>query len=301
MASGLFALLDDIGSLMDDVALATKIATQKTAGILGDDLAVNAEKSVGFVSSRELPALWAISKGSLVNKAIIIPLVFLLNIFFPVAIKVILVIGGGFLAYEGAEKIIEYFFHRHSTKQTAQKKHQELKADDNSEKQKVLSAIRTDFILSLEIVIIALSTVLDKGLWLQIVTVLAVSLVATVGVYGIVALIVRMDDLGYKLIRKTSGKGLGFIIGRLLVVALPVVIKVLSVVGTVALLMVAGGLLLHNIPFMHHLTEFLPEIIASLLIGLVSGTIVFVGVWGIGRLVNIILKRKVTSNSAGQD
>ncbi len=290
MPSGLFALLDDIGALMDDVALATKVATQKTAGILGDDLAVNAEKSIGFVSSRELPVLWAITKGSLLNKVIIIPIVFVLNVFLPVAIIIVLMIGGGYLAYEGVEKIVEYFFHRkHKKKEPVQEVHEN---DTQSEKQKINSAIRTDFILSLEIVIIALSTVLDKELWLRIITVSAVALIATVGVYGIVALIVRMDDAGLKLISKTGGKGLGGWIGKVLVKSLPVIIKMLSVVGTIALLMVAGGLFLHNVAFLHHLFESFPEIVASLLIGLVVGVIVFFLVWIAKRLIASLVGRK---------
>src|SRR5690606_24960602 len=154
MASGIFAVLDDIAALMDDVAVATKVATRKTAAILGDDLAVNAEKATGFLASRELPVLWAITKGSILNKVIIVPLALLLNIFFPVAIKVILVLGGCFLAYEGVEKIVEYFFHRDKKGQEVIQQAQEDSA--NNEKVKVKSAIMTDFILSVEIVIIAL-------------------------------------------------------------------------------------------------------------------------------------------------
>lgn len=287
MASGFFALLDDIGALMDDVALATKVASQKTAGILGDDLAVNAEKSTGFVSSRELPVLWAISKGSFINKLIIIPIVFLLNIYLPIAIKITLMVGGAYLAYEGAEKIIEFFIHRHHHKE---KKEVEV-AITNSEKKKINDAIRTDFILSLEIVIIALSTVLEQPLWLRIATVSAVAVIATVGVYGIVALIVRMDDTGYKLMKRNGGKGFGGALGQLLVNALPVIIKLLSVVGTIALLMVAGGLFLHNVEYLHHLFENIPEFIASLIIGLGVGIVVFGIVSMVQRLLSLLKKQ----------
>lgn len=287
MASGFFALLDDIGALMDDVALATKVASQKTAGILGDDLAVNAEKSTGFVSSRELPVLWAISKGSFINKLIIIPIVFLLNVYLPIAIKITLMVGGAYLAYEGAEKIIEFFFHRHHHKE---KKEVEV-AITNSEKKKINDAIRTDFILSLEIVIIALSTVLEQPLWLRIATVSAVAVIATVGVYGIVALIVRMDDAGYKLMKRNGGKGFGGALGQLLVNALPVIIKLLSVVGTIALLMVAGGLFLHNVEYLHHLFENIPEFIASLIIGLGVGIVVFGIVSMVQRLLSLLKKQ----------
>ena len=152
MASGFFAILDDIAALMDDVAVASKIATQKTAGILGDDLAVNAEKSTGFVSSREIPVLWAITKGSFINKLIIVPIALLLNLFLPAAIKIILVLGGFYLAYEGVEKIVEYFFHKNEADHPVEV--EALQEDASTEKVKIKSAITTDFILSVEIVII---------------------------------------------------------------------------------------------------------------------------------------------------
>jgi len=287
MAAGFFALLDDIGTLMDDVALATKVASQKTAGILGDDLAVNAEKSTGFVSSRELPVLWAISKGSLVNKIIIIPVIFLLNIYLPIAITIILMVGGAYLAFEGVEKIMAYFFHikLHEHQEENLETTTSSLEDSEAEKKKVKDAIRTDFILSLEIVIIALSTVLQQPLWVRIVTVAIVALLATVGVYGIVALIVRMDDMGLKLIEKSGGKGILGKIGNLLVKALPVIVKILSIVGTIALLTVAGGLFLHNEKYLHHLLESFPSFLASISIGIAFGLVVFLVVWLIGKMV----------------
>ena len=203
MASGFFALLDDIATLMDDVVVMSKISTKKTAGILGDDLAVNAEKASGFVSSRELPVLWAISKGSFLNKLIILPLAFLLSAYYPPAVKVILVLGGLYLAYEGAEKIYEFFFHRKHKKKHIIHNAVEVSKEEvlKLEKQKIKSAIFTDFILSVEIVIIALGTVLEKPILTQILVVSIVAIIATVGVYGIVALIVRMDDLGLRLLK----------------------------------------------------------------------------------------------------
>lgn len=273
MASGFFAILDDIASLMDDVAITAKLATKKTAGILGDDLAVNAEKSTGFVSSREIPVLWAITKGSFLNKLIIVPIILLLNIFLPTAIIVILIIGGFYLAYEGVEKIIEYFFHKkHPSKQIVV---EEIQDDDKLEKTKIKSAITTDFILSIEIVIIALSTVLDKNLSLQILTLTAVSIIATIGVYGIVALVVRMDDFGFKLIEKSNKKGFLNTIGLLLVKALPVFIKAFSVIGTIALLLVAGGIFTHNIEYLHHIFSVWPAIIKDFIFGIIGGLIVF--------------------------
>ncbi len=272
MASGFFAILDDIAALMDDVAVATKVATRKTAGILGDDLAVNAEKATGFLSSRELPVLWAITKGSLINKLIIVPIALLLNAFFPAAIKIVLILGGLYLAYEGVEKIIEFVFHR---SKTGHEVIEEVKQDDSAaEEAKIKSAIATDFILSIEIVIIALGSVAEKTLTTQIATVAAVAILATIGVYGIVALIVRMDDTGFKLIKHSNNKGFLAVIGSLLVKSLPVIIRILAVVGTIALLLVAGGIFVHNIDFLHHLSPSIPTIINELMIGTVAGLLV---------------------------
>jgi predicted DNA repair protein MutK len=272
MASGFFAILDDIAALMDDVAITSKLATRKTAGILGDDLAVNAEKATGFLSSRELPVLWAITKGSFINKLIIIPVALLLSAFFPIAIKWILILGGFYLAYEGVEKIVEYFFH------SPKKAHEVIEEKEESadaEKTKIKSAVTTDFILSVEIVIIALGTVLDKSLTLQIITVSVVALLATVGVYGIVALIVRMDDAGYKLIKKSNDKGFLAGLGNVLVKGLPIIIKVLSVVGTIALILVSGGIFVHNIEYVHHLFPQLPDMLKEFIFGVIGGLLAF--------------------------
>jgi uncharacterized protein len=271
MAAGFFAILDDIGALMDDVAVTAKVAARKTTGILGDDLAVNAEKATGFLSSRELPVLWAITKGSLVNKLIIVPVALLLNVFFPVAVKIALVLGGFYLAYEGVEKIIEYLFHRSKAAHQVIKESEQN--DASAEKAKVKSAITTDFILSIEIVIIALGSVAEKGLAIQVITVSVVAFLATIGVYGIVAIIVRMDDAGYKLIKHAQNKGFFSVVGILLVKSLPVIIKLLSVVGTIALVLVSGGIFAHNIEYLHHLLPNLPSMIRELMIGLVAGLI----------------------------
>jgi predicted DNA repair protein MutK len=289
MASGFFALLDDIASLLDEVATMSKIATKKTAGILGDDLAVNAEKASGFASARELPVLWAIAKGSLLNKVIILPIAFLLSAFFPLAIIVILVLGGIYLAYEGAEKIYEYLFHK-------SEHHEIAVADDLSEstilaleKDKIKSAIVTDFILSVEIVIIALGTVLEQPLSNQIVVVSVVALLATVGVYGIVALIVRMDEFGLRLIQlSTKERSFSKFVGNLLVQALPKVIKSLAVIGTVALLLVAGGIFTHNIPFFHALFPSVPSSITEMILGLAIGLVTL----GLVELVKKLIGKK---------
>ncbi|MFV8224788.1 DUF808 domain-containing protein [Christiangramia aquimixticola] len=275
MASGFFALLDDIAALMDDVAVMGKVAGKKTAGILGDDLAVNAEKASGFLSSREIPVLWAITKGSFLNKLIILPIAFLLSAYLPTAVTVILVIGGLYLAYEGAEKIYEYLFpHKH---------HSEIQdLEDLSkeevlahEKEKIKSAILTDFILSVEIVIIALGTVTGEPIVTQIMVVSLIALVATVGVYGIVALIVRMDEFGAKLIDLNDrDDSFSDKVGKLLVNALPWVIKSLGIIGTIALLLVAGGIFTHNIHFLHGILENIPAIMVEFLIGLIVGIVV---------------------------
>lgn len=290
MASGLFALLDDVASLMDDVASMTKVAAKKTSGILGDDLAVNAEKASGFVPDRELPVLWAISKGSLINKLIILPVAFLLSAFAPMAVIAILVLGGLYLAYEGAEKILEMIFPHPKT-------HTEVDLEESitpeqvvaHEKKKIKSAITTDFILSVEIVIIALGTVVEKPLGTQIAVVSIIALIATVGVYGLVALIVRMDEFGYKLIAlNPEDNTLSDKIGRFLVNALPVLIRIIGFVGTIALLLVAGGIFTHNIELFHHLLPSWPGIIKDFLIGLGVGIVV---------LIPILIFKKIKTNS----
>ncbi|MNK64782.1 Inner membrane protein YedI [compost metagenome] len=292
MASGFFVLLDDIAAIMDDVAVMSKVAAKKTAGILGDDLAVNAEKASGFASSRELPVLWAISKGSLLNKIIILPIAFLLSAFLPIAIIIILVLGGLFLAYEGAEKIYEFIFpHKHDESEGITDEDLTEEQILVIEKGKIKSAIVTDFILSVEIVIIALGTVIEEPLTQQIVVTSIIALVATIGVYGIVALIVRMDEAGYKLIKfSKTEKSLSRFIGNLLVKALPLVIKALTVIGTIALLLVAGGIFVHYIPFFHHLSEEIkiPSIIKEFTVGLTLGLVVLLFV----NLFKMIFKKK---------
>lgn len=291
MASGFFAILDDIAALMDDVAVTSKIATKQTAGILGDDLAVNAEKATGFLSSREIPVLLKIMKGSFINKLIIVPIAFLLQVVYPPAIKFILILGGLYLAYEGVEKIIEYFFHRQKKGQEVMKEVEEPSMDGEvAEAAKVKSAITTDFILSIEIVIIALGTVLDKSLLIQIITVSIVSIIATVGVYGIVALIVRMDDAGYKLMKRSNEKGFFNSLGEILVKALPIVIKILGVVGTIALILVSGGIFDHNIDTLHHFLPTVPDMAKQFLYGTVAGLIMVPLVLG-GKKVYAMVKK----------
>lgn len=287
MASGFFALLDDIASLMDDVASMSKVAGKKTAGILGDDLAVNAEKASGFVSSREIPVLWAITKGSMLNKLIILPVAFLLSAYLPWAITWILILGGLYLAFEGAEKVWHFFFHR-GDKKEVKGSGQQLSKEQilDLEKKKIRSAIITDFILSVEIIIIAMSTVLDQPLEVQIGVVTIIALIATVGVYGIVALIVRMDDFGLRLIN-FNGEDDSFSdhLGRFMVAALPRVIRGLEVIGTLALLLVSGGIFVHNIHPIHELLHSLPPLLAEFLCGLVIGLLVMLLVKGVKKVI----------------
>lgn len=273
MASGFFAVFDDIAVLMDDVATMSKVATKKTAGILADDLAVNAEKASGFVSKRELPILWKITKGSLLNKLIILPVAFLLSAFYPPAIIGILLIGGVYLSYEGAHKIYDYFFHREKENKS---KVAELRKVNISEYEtkKIKAAILVDFILSVEIVIIALSTVTDEPLMVQVSSVTIVALLATVGVYGIVALLVRMDDFGYMLIAlNEEDNTFSDKVGKALVNILPIVIRSLTVIGTLAMILVGGGIFVHNIEYIHHLVHSLPSVLGEFVVGLAVGIV----------------------------
>ena len=292
--TGFFAILDDIAALMDDVALMAKFATKKTAGVLGDDLAVGAEKASSFRASRELPVLWAITKGSFLNKLLILPFAFLLSAFAPFLIIPILLIGGLYLSYEGVEKIVHVLFHK--------KKEQDEKIQFTSEeellvveKAKIRSTIITDFILSLEIIMIALGTVTEEPLLEQILVVSIVAIVATIGVYGIVALMVRMDDAGMKLIHSARGKSQFVkssfvVIGKGLVYSLPKLIKLLAVVGTLAMLLVGGGMFVHNVREIHDFLHALPIIIAELMMGLIVGFIAFIFVEAFKKIKKMLFQ-----------
>lgn len=273
MSGGFFALFDDIATLMDDVAVMGKVATKKTAGILGDDLAVNADKASGFPPSRELPVLWAITKGSFLNKVILLPIAFLLSAFAPYLIVPILMAGGVYLAFEGAEKVLEWIFHG---------KDQEEKEDEEDidsgdpielEKKKIDSAIITDFILSIEIVIIALGSVSGQPLSIQIPVVTMVAFLATIGVYALVALIVRLDDMGFALMKMRNEIEIAGLVGKALVSALPLVIRSLTIIGTLAMLLVAGGIFVHHIEALHDTLHMLPLFIAEIVTGFVIGVV----------------------------
>ena len=270
---GFFAVFDDIAMLLDDAAAMSKVATKKTAGILGDDLAVSAQQASGFASSREIPVLWAITKGSFRNKLIILPFAFLLSAFVPWIIIPILMLGGVYLAYEGAEKVYEYFYphekvHEKEFKIFSQEEALEI------EKEKIKSAIVTDFVLSVEIVIMALGTVMEQTIQIQIIAVSFVAVIATIGVYGTVTVLVRMDDLGFKLIEMGDKKSKILEgVGKILVQGLPKIIKLLTIVGTIAMLLVAGGIFVHNIHQLHDIVSGLPSLFAETAVGLVIGAI----------------------------
>ena len=249
MASSLLALLDDIASILDDVSVMTKVATKKTAGVLGDDLALNAAQVSGVRAERELPVVWAVAKGSVRNKLILVPAALAISAFLPWAVTPLLMIGGLFLCYEGVEKIAHRLLH--GSKEDAEHHAAHLVALARSreellavEQQKIRGAIRTDFILSAEIIVIALGTVADRALSVQVGVLVAVAALMTVGVYGLVAGIVKLDDLGLNLSRKASNALAAT--GRGILRAAPWLMKALSVAGTAAMFLVGGGILTHG-------------------------------------------------------
>ena len=258
MASSLLVLLDDIATLLDDVATMTKVAAQKTAGVLGDDLAVNAEKVTGVNAYRELPVVWAVAKGSLLNKAILVPAALLISALVPWLITPLLMAGGLFLCFEGAEKLLHALLHSRAEDSAH---HTELvQAVSNTqvdlvayEKDKIKGAIRTDFILSAEIIVITLGTVTGATLLQQLAVLAGVSVLITAGVYGLVAGIVKLDDVGLWMARKPGA--LVRSVGRMLVSLAPRLMKTLSVLGTAAMFLVGGGILLHGVPALGHALE----------------------------------------------
>ncbi len=265
MASGLLMLLDDIATILDDISVMTKVAAQKTAGILGDDLALNAQQVTGIQASRELPVVWAVAKGSFVNKAILVPSALLLNSMVPWLVDPLMIVGGAFLCFEGCEKLAHKFLHPKAELEH-QKQHEANVADPEIdlvavEKSKVKGAIRTDFILSAEIIVITLGTVATAEFLTQVGVLVAISLLMTAGVYGLVAGIVKLDDIGLHLMKAPGNatearpSGLRFRAGRMIVAGTPYLMKFLSIAGTAAMFLVGGGILAHGIPPAHHLIE----------------------------------------------
>ena len=290
--TGLLLLLDDIASILDDVALMTKMATKKTAGILGDDLALNAQQVSGVVSDRELPVVWAVAKGSLLNKVILIPAALAISTFAAWLIIPLLMIGGAYLCFEGAEKLLHRFLD-HGSDEAAVKNPVELPADFDpilEEKKKIKGAIRTDFVLSAEFIVISLGAVpTGAAFGLQAAVLCAVGLLMTVGVYGLVAAIVKLDDAGLLLLRKNPKDGLWRKLGAFLVGASPLLMRLLTVVGTAAMFMVGGGILVHGLPFFHPLMDDLSRLpfaglltlLCNAVAGVVAGAILCLPVhWG---------------------
>jgi len=264
--SSLFLLLDDIATLLDDVASLTKIATKKTAAVLGDDLAVNAQQVTGVSAERELPIVWAVAKGSFKNKLILVPSALLISAFIPWLIIPLLICGGIFLCFEGFETVWHFLFHKKEVKQHHDKLVDAVKNKNVDlvafEKEKIQGAIRTDFILSAEIIVISLGVVSSKPFITQASVLATIAIVITVGVYGLVAGIVKIDDLGLYLSRKKNA--IQQKIGLWLVIAAPILMKALSVFGTLAMFLVGGGIVSHNIELLHHLSGNLASITATL-------------------------------------
>ncbi|WP_394150946.1 DUF808 domain-containing protein [Vibrio maritimus] len=256
--ASLLTLIDDISVLMDDVAVMSKVAVKKTAGVLGDDLAVNAEQVSGVSTERELPVVWAVAKGSLLNKVILVPAALLISLFIPWLITPLLTLGGAFLCFEGFEKIHHWWAHRgqkasHVKNEAAISMTAEEFAE--LEQQKIKGAIRTDFILSAEIVVIALGTMMAQSLTMQAVSLSIVAVLVTAGVYGLVAIIVKLDDAGLWLINNNPSKSvLKQKLGLGLLSFAPWLMKALAVVGTIAMFLVGGGIISHAIPWLEHLS-----------------------------------------------
>lgn len=311
MASGLLLLLDDIATILDDVAVMSKMAAKKTAGVLGDDLALNAQQVAGVKADRELPVVWSVAKGSFVNKLILVPLALIISVVAGWLINPLLMVGGLFLCYEGVEKLVHMWHERqHKAESTAPAEEEQfsqfagLSEEElmQMEKDKIKGAVRTDFILSAEIVVISLGTVAAASLMTKIMVLSTIAIVMTVGVYGLVAMIVKIDDFGLYLTQQASSAKQS--LGRGLLAFAPMLMKTLSVVGTVAMFLVGGGIVNHVVPFLHHFSEHtidrvndvphvgsilgsVSEMLINLGIGLIAGTIVLIVV----SLIQKMLKK----------
>ena len=270
MATGsLLALLDDIATILDDVSVMTQMAAKKTAGVLGDDLALNAQQVSGVAAERELPVVWAVAKGSFINKLILVPAALAISYFAPWAITSLLMVGGAYLCFEGFEKIAHKLLHGAKDEAKHNKAIDQAIVDSKLdlvalEKDKIKGAIRTDFVLSAEIIVIALGTVADKAFSQQVTVVSIIAIIMTVGVYGLVAGIVKLDDLGLHLMLKKGKSVFKQIIrkiGRWLLAATPYLMRFLSVAGTAAMFMVGGSIIGHGVPFVHHMSESMVEIL----------------------------------------
>ncbi len=297
-ASSLFALIDDVATLLDDVALLSKVAAKKTAGVLGDDLALNAQQVTGVKPERELPVVWAVAKGSLLNKAILVPAALAIGSFLPWLVTPLLMIGGAYLCYEGFEKLAHRFLHSAEEDKAHHADRVKAMADPQVdlvafERQKIKGAVRTDFILSAEIIAITLGTVAQADFTTQLLVLSGVSVAITLVVYGVVAAIVKLDDLGLWLSQRPGAVARGT--GRAILAAAPWLMKALSIVGTAAMFLVGGGILLHGVPPVAHAVEAWIEplggiaeavlpMLANAGVGLVAGALVLAVVTAVQRM-----------------
>ena len=295
--SSLLTLLDDIATLLDDISMMGKLAAKKTAGVLGDDLSLNAQQVSGVRANRELPVVWSVAKGSMLNKVILVPLALLISAFIPWAVTPLLMIGGAYLCFEGVEKVVHTLHERkHKGDDTARQQRLEAIAQQDPgsyERDKVKGAIRTDFILSAEIVAITLGIVADAPLLNQVLILSGIAVLVTVGVYGLVGVIVKLDDMGYWLVEKSSA--LAQAVGKGLLVVAPWLMKILSVVGTLAMFLVGGGIVVHGVGPLHQAIEgfavqqaswiaMLLPTLANLVLGFILGAVVLAVVNGVARL-----------------
>lgn len=300
--ASLFTLLDDIASVLDDVSILTKLAAKKTAGVLGDDLALNAQQVTGVQANRELPVVWSVAKGSMVNKAILVPAALAISAWLPWAVTPLMMIGGAFLCYEGVEKLAHKFLHSDAEDARHHAEHVEHLSEQGAdlvalERDKIKGAIRTDFILSAEIIVLSLGVVSAQPFLQQVMVLVAIALAMTVGVYGLVAGIVKLDDLGLWL----SGKGRALAsLGRGILYAAPWLMKTLSVAGTAAMFLVGGGILVHSLPALHHAVESIAPkgwsgAIVTSLANMVVGVVAGAGVLAVVSLVTRIRKKAATA------
>ncbi|PKA67852.1 hypothetical protein ATI02_0562 [Pseudomonas baetica] len=295
--SSLLVLIDDIATVLDDVALMTKMAAKKTAGVLGDDLALNAQQVSGVRAEREIPVVWAVAKGSFVNKLILVPSALAISAFAPWLVTPLLMVGGAYLCFEGFEKLAHKFLHSKAEDDAEHAQLTEAVADPATdlvayEKDKIKGAIRTDFILSAEIIAITLGTVATASLSQQVIVMSGIAIVMTVGVYGLVAGIVKLDDLGLWLTQKPGQ--IAKKIGNGILVAAPYMMKTLSVVGTAAMFLVGGGILTHGVPVVGHWIEgvgaaagaagFAVPMLLNGVVGIIAGGVVLIAVSLVGKL-----------------
>jgi predicted DNA repair protein MutK len=302
VATSLLALLDDVATILDDVSVMTKVAAKKTAGVLGDDLALNAQQVSGVRAERELPVVWAVAKGSMLNKVILVPAALLISALVPWLVTPLLMVGGAFLCYEGFEKLAHRFLHSREEDEAHRQKLKRALIDPEVdlktvEKDKIKGAVRTDFVLSAEIIVISLGTVSTQPITTQFAVLASIAILMTVGVYGFVAGIVKLDDGGLALSRRPGA--LAQNLGRAILAGAPMLMKTLAVVGTAAMFLVGGGILAHGIPALHHVAEAIATAAAGVatigpllkvlmplvldgLVGIVAGALVL-GVVTVGK------------------